>query len=113
LVLSNHRRRFAPRSRIYNDIIDSRSDNRHPLPSAAKSDMQHNKPAGPRRGLNREEAAAYIGIGATKFDELVAKGRMPQPRRIDARKVWDVREIDLAFDDLPLDGADNSWEDAA
>jgi hypothetical protein len=38
---------------------------------------------------------------------------MPAPRRIDGRKVWDVRELDLAFDALPRDDVPvgNSWED--
>jgi hypothetical protein len=51
-------------------------------------------------------------VSPTKFDELVADRRMPAPRRIDARRVWDVRQIDLAFDLLPGDNAaDASWED--
>ena len=65
----------------------------------------------PRRGLSREEAAMYIGISPSKFDQLIADGRMPGPRRIDGRKVWDIRQIDLAFDDLPRDtAAPNSWD---
>ena len=63
----------------------------------------------PRRGLSREEAAMYLGISASKFDELVRDGRMPGPKRIDGRKIWDVRQLDLAFDDLPVDS--NSWDD--
>lgn len=55
----------------------------------------------PRRGLSRVEAAIYIGVSATKFDELVGDGRMPRPKRIDGRKIWDIRTLDLAFDDLP------------
>lgn len=67
----------------------------------------------PRRGLSREEAAMYVGIGATKFDELVNGGRMPKPKRIDGRKVWDVRKLDVAFEALPdEDGGGSSWEDA-
>lgn len=31
------------------------------------------------RGLNREQAAAYVGIGSTMFDELVGEGVMPEP----------------------------------
>jgi hypothetical protein len=46
-----------------------------------------------------------------KFDELVADGRMPGPVRIDGRKIWDLRAIDLAFDALPRDDPSNSWED--
>jgi predicted DNA-binding transcriptional regulator AlpA len=67
----------------------------------------------PRRGLSRIEAAIYVGVSPTKFDEMVTDGRMPQSRRIDGRKVWDVRELDLFFDDLPRDDATlgNSWEE--
>jgi predicted DNA-binding transcriptional regulator AlpA len=65
----------------------------------------------PRRGLSRVEAAIYVGIGVTKFDEMVVDGRMPQPRRIDGRKVWDIRAIDLAFDELPEEEGTNSWDD--
>ncbi len=34
------------------------------------------EPISPRRGLRRDEAALYIGVGATKFDEMVADGRI-------------------------------------
>jgi hypothetical protein len=55
----------------------------------------------------------YVGIGATKFDELVVDGRMPKPKRIDCRKVWDVRRLDVAFEALPdEDGGGSSWADA-
>jgi len=58
----------------------------------------------------------YLGVSASKFDELVRDGRMPAPRRIDARKVWDVLELDEAFDALPRDDSSpsvngNSWDD--
>ena len=66
----------------------------------------------PRRGVSRDEAAIYIGVSAGKFDELVANGRMPQPLRIGARKVWDLRALDLCFDALPRDDiVENSWGD--
>jgi excisionase family DNA binding protein len=64
----------------------------------------------PRRGLSRDEAAMYVGISPGKFDEMVKDGRMPGAIRIDGRKVWDVRALDLAFDDLPRDDAPNSWQ---
>jgi predicted DNA-binding transcriptional regulator AlpA len=67
----------------------------------------------PRRGLNREEVAMYVGVGTTKFDEMVADGRMPQPGRIDGRKIWDVRKIDLAFDAIfDHDSTRTTWDDA-
>lgn len=55
----------------------------------------------PPRGLSREEAARYIGVGATKFDEMVKDGRMPKPKRVDGRTVWDRVALDIAFTDLP------------
>jgi predicted DNA-binding transcriptional regulator AlpA len=66
----------------------------------------------PRRGLRREEAAAYLGFSARKFDDLVADGRMPKPKRIDGVVVWDIHRLDLAFDALPDEGTDsafNAW----
>jgi hypothetical protein len=67
----------------------------------------------PRRGLSRDEAAMYIGISPAKFDQLVVAGRMPAARRIDGRKIWDVRALDIAFDALPCeDGPQGtSWDD--
>jgi predicted DNA-binding transcriptional regulator AlpA len=61
------------------------------------------------RGLSRVQAAEYVGIGVTKFDELVADGRMPQPKRIDGRKVWDRMQVDAAF--VAIDGTEhNPWD---
>lgn len=71
--------------------------------------VQFPSPA-PRRGLSRDEAARYIGVGTTKFDEMVAERRMPSPRRIDGRVIWDIRELDDAFDNLPHDLAGNVWD---
>lgn len=56
------------------------------------------------RGLSREEAARYVGVGSTKFDEMVKDGRMPKPKRVDGRTVWDRIALDAAFADLPDDG---------
>ena len=53
----------------------------------------------PRRGLSRDEAAMYLGVSASKFDDLVRDGRMPKPKRIDNRKVWDLHQLDVAFDE--------------
>jgi predicted DNA-binding transcriptional regulator AlpA len=69
----------------------------------------------PRRGLSREEAARYVGISPATFDKLRNEHKMPPPRTIGTRKLWDVRELDVAFDDLPRENApatgDSSWED--
>jgi predicted DNA-binding transcriptional regulator AlpA len=58
-----------------------------------------------KRGLSRVEAAQYIGVSSTLFDVMVNDGRMPPPREINARIVWDRRELDVAFDNLPHRGA--------
>lgn len=65
------------------------------------------------RGLCRLAAAQYVGVSAVKFDEMVTDGRMPRPKAIDARKVWDRTAIDAAFDGLPDDGSapkSNYWD---
>jgi excisionase family DNA binding protein len=71
----------------------------------------------PPRGLSRDEAARYIGVSATKFDQMIADGRMPRPKRIDGRVIWDRLRIEAAFTDLPeepalnpLDPMVTSWE---
>jgi len=68
----------------------------------------------PRRGLSRIEAAQYLGISTSKFDEMRAHGRIPSPRVLDARKLWDVIELDMAFEALPREDAPRmgtGWED--
>lgn len=66
-----------------------------------------------RRGLHREESAAYVGVSPNTFDRMMADGRMPKPKQVYGRKVWDVRALDRAFDALPGDGESaqaNSWD---
>jgi predicted DNA-binding transcriptional regulator AlpA len=58
-------------------------------------------PSLPPRGLSRVQAAAYVGISPTLFDEMVVDGRMPKPVRINARTVWDRVKLDEAFAALP------------
>ncbi|KQQ39131.1 hypothetical protein ASF58_22835 [Methylobacterium sp. Leaf125] len=65
----------------------------------------------PRRGLRREEAARYVGISTTKFDACVRDGRMPQPFKIDACVIWDLRRLDAAFDALSEPVEVDSWAD--
>ena len=66
----------------------------------------------PRLGLSREEAAQHIGIGTTLFDKMVADGRMPPPKCINTRRVWNRIAVEQAFAELPDDGPvkdDNPW----
>jgi predicted DNA-binding transcriptional regulator AlpA len=66
------------------------------------------------RGLSRTEAAAYIGISPSLFDEMVRDGGMPQPKVIKARRVWDKWTLDTAFSALPDKNtqAADEWEAA-
>jgi predicted DNA-binding transcriptional regulator AlpA len=68
----------------------------------------------PPRGLSRAQAAAYIGVSPTLFDEMVDDGRMPKPARINTRAVWDRVKLDEAFAALS-DGeaGDDPWSKAA
>ena len=64
-------------------------------------------------GLSRVQAAAYVGVSPTKYDQMVADGRMPKPKRIDGRNVHDRQRIDEAFAALPSDDTpdDNPWDE--
>lgn len=68
----------------------------------------------PPRGLNREQAAAYIGVSTSLFDEMTSDGRMPRPKRANARCIWDRFALDKAFSSLPggegeTDNDDEDW----
>jgi predicted DNA-binding transcriptional regulator AlpA len=66
------------------------------------------------RGLSREQAAAYVGVSPSLFDTLVKDGRMPPPKRINARTIWDRIQIDAAFAALPSnDQPINPWDEMA
>ena len=62
------------------------------------------------RGLRRPEAARYIGISPSKFDELVRDGRMPHPFRVDTCTLWDIHDLDAAIDDLKHADTRNPWD---
>lgn len=68
---------------------------------------------GPRRGLSEAQAAAYVGIGQTKFRELVESNKMPRPRLIGTRRLFDIVLLDAAIDDLPMEGGEtvDTWAD--
>lgn len=52
-------------------------------------------------GLGAIEAAASLGISETFFRQLVDERRMPQPRTLNGRRIWDVDELRTAFKALP------------
>src|SRR3989442_4270796 len=68
------------------------------------------------RLISREAAAAYICVSPNTFDEMVKNGRMPRARLLgERRRAWDVRQLDIAIDELPSDGnntrVDETWSD--
>lgn len=58
----------------------------------------------PPRGLSRDEAAWYTGLGLRLFDQLVDEGRMPQPLAGAKRPVWPRTMLDAAFSTLMREG---------
>jgi predicted DNA-binding transcriptional regulator AlpA len=67
----------------------------------------------PPRGLSREAAAQYVGIGVGMFDRMVRGGRLPRPIRIGGRKIWDRVSLDDALDAFSgcTRRAKTGWED--
>lgn len=66
-------------------------------------------PSCPPRGLNREEAAEYVGVSPTMFDRLVQEGKIPCPIRVNGRTIWDRHKLDAWF--AAQDEADkNPWD---
>jgi predicted DNA-binding transcriptional regulator AlpA len=70
-------------------------------------------PSLPPRGLSRTESAAYIGVSPSLFDELVKDGRMPRPKRINSRTIWDRRKLDAAFEAILDEESrpENPWDE--
>jgi predicted DNA-binding transcriptional regulator AlpA len=64
----------------------------------------------PPRGLNRVQAAEYVGVSPSHFDALVRQRVMPGPKRLARRVVWDLTQLDSAFDALPDEGEQDSGD---
>jgi hypothetical protein len=64
----------------------------------------------PPRGLSREDAARWIGVSPSKFDEMRKDGRIGPAKLVDGRKVWDIRTLDDAFDALPEEHSDDAGD---
>ena len=55
----------------------------------------------PPAGLSRKEAAAYVGISPSFFDDMVANGQMPLPLPLGRRRnIWNIRALDKSLDKL-------------
>ena len=67
----------------------------------------------PPRGLSREQAAAYVGVSPSLFDMLIKDGRMPGPKRVNSRVIWDRLKLDAAFEalaDTDAGSSEDEWE---
>lgn len=69
-------------------------------------------PSLPPRLIARSIAAAYVGVSPNTFDQMIEGKLMPLPKMVGKRKLWDVRELDRAVDELPSDDDPivNSWD---
>ena len=65
----------------------------------------------PRRGLTRVEAAAYLSISPSKFDELRRANRIPPPKVLDGRLIFTTDRLDEFLDALPDENQtdNNEW----
>jgi hypothetical protein len=52
-------------------------------------------------GLPEMEAAAAIGVSASKFRGLVAEGLMPEPRDVGGKLSYDIDELRAAYKAMP------------
>ena len=74
----------------------------------------------PVRGLRSGDAARYLGISESKFREMVGERRLPAGFSVDNMRLWDIRDLDEAFDRLKAGqdafttpGVDADWKDVA
>ena len=56
--------------------------------------------AQPRRGVGHDEAAIFVGVSVSTFDNMVDDGRLPKPVELDGELVWDLVQLDRAMDRL-------------
>lgn len=62
------------------------------------------------RGLSRLQAADYVGVSPSMFDVMVTDGRMPKPKKVNSRVIWDRLALDQAFTRLPGGDADEAYD---
>jgi hypothetical protein len=80
-----------------------------PVPGARRAiALSHIRPV-PRRGLSRVEAALYLGISPSKFDQLRENHQVGPPHILGGRKLWDMRDLDETFDASPLEDDQGDW----
>ena len=65
-------------------------------------------PAYGPRGRSRLEAATYLGISPSKFDELRKANRIAPPKVLDGRLIFTVERLDEFLDGLPEENQTNN-----
>lgn len=66
----------------------------------------------PVRGLRAGDAARYIGMSESKFREMISTSRLPAGFAVDGIRLWDIRDLDEAFERLKGGGGiDGTWGD--
>ncbi len=68
----------------------------------------------PPRGLRRTDAARYVGISPSTFDEWVKCEVLPRPRKQGGVVLWDRLALDSSMDTLfyPDEDSDEAkWDD--
>jgi predicted DNA-binding transcriptional regulator AlpA len=65
----------------------------------------------PPRWLRRAEAARWVSLSPSKFDQVVKDGRLPAPKMIDGVVLWDRYRLDDAVELFPVksDAAADDW----
>lgn len=80
--------------------VAKRFDIPRPSPGTARREKLSDGFAYPPRGMNADQAAAYVGLGRTKFLEMVKSGQMPKSIDLDGSTRWDRVDLDHKLDDL-------------
>ena len=63
--------------------------------------------------VSRDTGAALLGISGGTFDKLVRAGKLPEPREVESRILWDAKEIEAAWRAMPKRGqpsTSNEWD---
>ena len=64
-----------------------------------------------RRGFSEDEAAVYLSLSPSFFRQLVEANKMPRPRLVEKRRVFDIEDLDAALKAFPREGGDQEHDD--
>jgi predicted DNA-binding transcriptional regulator AlpA len=86
--------------KVVSPAIPGRNDAMFAKGLATRREKPSDGFAYPPRGMDANQAAAYVGLGHTKFLEMVKVGHMPKPVDLDGSTRWDRVDLDHKMDDL-------------